>query len=436
LARKLTDPQLRSYVAMIMQQPHVQTNMGHVAICTCDSRIAKKSIEPILAWIQDPQVQVIVLERDAPLETIARLVEEGRKRNLKMNTVSEGASKVLLEDNVTRGFLAVALATHAMVSVGGTVELYGFGGAGHHNDPNLHIGHNVDQEWRVWRKLGSQAPWFTWHGNAIEQEYSFPKVVLREQGKKKEYSFQVPADDISLNSSIRTANSPGLMFTASQSLQTNVLMWLTGDSTWGAIPQYDDNDAQRSSKTFDSERGKVMVSNLSVKGQALRQNRRHQEKRLASVVDACGMPCSTPFVPLQVPFQGGYHGQETGCSNDERFLESHDVLFTRTLVELVNKDHWTDKYLFTLEATMRVLEHAMVRVDHVLKQLKDSISVQTPVIVCVLSDGWNRAFHGSADQSRYWRCRLEFSKCATLGQFKGWCNDYASSKPRNSPTLP
>ena len=73
---------------------------------------------------------------------------------------------------------------------------------------------------------------------------------------------------------------------------------------------------------------------------------------------------------------------------------------------------------------MRVLEHAMVRVDHVLKQLKDSISVQTPVIVCVLSDGWNRAFHGSADQSRYWRCRLEFSKCATLGQFKGWCNDY------------
>ena len=192
-----------------MQQPLVQTNMGHVAICTCDSRIAKKSIEPILAWIQDPQVQVIVLERDAPLETIARLVEEGRKRNLKMNTVSEGASKVLLEDNVTRGFLAVALATHAMVSVCGTVELYGFGGAGHHNDPNLHIGHNVDQEWRVWRKLGSQAPWFTWHGNAIEQEYSFPKVVLREQGKKKEYSFQVPADDISLNSSIRTANSPG-----------------------------------------------------------------------------------------------------------------------------------------------------------------------------------------------------------------------------------
>ena len=148
------------------------------------------------------------------------------------------------------------------------------------------------------------------------------------------------------------------------------------------------------------------------------------------------MPCSTPFVPLQVPFQGGYHGQETGCSNEERFLESHDVLFTKTLVELVNTEQWRDKYHFTLEATMRVLEHAMVRVDDVLKQLEDSKPVQSPIIVCVLSDGWNRLFLGSDDRSMYWRCRLEFSKCTTLGQFKEWCKDYASSRPAHSPCLP
>ena len=82
-----------------------------------------------------------MLEREAPKTTIERLVQDGRERNLKMGTVSDGASKVVLAPNATRGYLAVALATHAMVSVGGKVDLYGFGGAGHYNDHNLHIGH-------------------------------------------------------------------------------------------------------------------------------------------------------------------------------------------------------------------------------------------------------------------------------------------------------
>jgi len=399
-------------------------------IISCDSRVSKTSFEPILEWIRDPQVQVIVLENHAPPKTIARLLQEGRNRNLKMGTVSEGASAVVLEHNVTRGFLAVALATHAMVSVGGTVDLYGFGGDGHHNDSNLHIDHHVAQECDLWRKLDSEVPWFTWHRSDIEQN---------------SYGFQMQSGNVPVSSSSRTDASVGMMWKYAESEEANVLMWLIGDATWAAISKYDYNaETEGCCDSWDwptlaaqpGQPWKAMLFNLSVKGAALRQNKRHQETRLANSVELCGMPGSTPFVPIQVPFQGGYHGQETGCSNEERFLESHDVLFTKTLVELVNTEQWRDKYHFTLEATMRVLEHVMVRVDDVLKQLEDSKPVQSPIIVCVLSDGWNRLFRGSDDRSRYWRCRLEFSKCTTLGQFKGWCKDYASSKPAHSPCLP
>ena len=114
----------------------------------------------------------------------------------------------------------------------------------------------------------------------------------------------------------------------------------------------------------------------------------------------------------------------------------HDVCFTDALVDLVNTEDWTDVHNFNSHATKRVLRHALERVQEVLDPLKDSISVQRPVIVCVLSDGWTRSFRDSADRSRYWRCRLDFSKCTTLLQFKTWCNDYASWQPQSSPCLP
>ena len=66
-------------------------------IINCHSKLSKTSSDPILRWIKDPRVQVLVLERDAPPKTIERLIQDGRKRKLKMGTVSEGASKVVLE---------------------------------------------------------------------------------------------------------------------------------------------------------------------------------------------------------------------------------------------------------------------------------------------------------------------------------------------------
>ena len=71
----------------------------------------------------------------------------------------------------------------------------------------------------------------------------------------------------------------GWMFQASQSLQANVL--LIGDSTWA-----------HSSSTLAAEPGNVMVCNLSVKGQALQQNERHQEKKLGGVVKHCAAACA------------------------------------------------------------------------------------------------------------------------------------------------
>ena len=41
-------------------------------IINCDSQLSKRSSDPILSWIRDPRVQVIVLERIAPPKTISR----------------------------------------------------------------------------------------------------------------------------------------------------------------------------------------------------------------------------------------------------------------------------------------------------------------------------------------------------------------------------
>ena len=111
-----------------------------------------------------------MLDREAPPTTIERLIQDGRKRNLNIGTVSDYASRVVFAPNATRVYLAVALATNAMVSVGGKVELYAFGGtAGHCNDHNKDIGYILEEEWRLWRKLDLQAPWFSWHPNDEEK---------------------------------------------------------------------------------------------------------------------------------------------------------------------------------------------------------------------------------------------------------------------------
>ena len=79
----------------------------------------------------------------------------------------------------------------------------------------------------------------------------------------------------------------------------NVLMYLIGDSTWAAIPKCDDVQA-RSSSTLAAEPGNVMVCNLSVKGQALQQNERHQEKKLGGVVEDCAAGCAALTVHRSV----------------------------------------------------------------------------------------------------------------------------------------
>ena len=153
-------------------------------VINCLSKLSKKSSLPILRWIKDTQVKVIVLDREAPPTTIERLIQDGRKRNLNIGTVSDYASRVVFAPNATRVYLAVALATNAMVSVGGKVELYAFGGtAGHCNDHNKDIGYILEEEWRLWRKLDSQAPWFSWHPNDEEKEYSQPIERWHVQSK-------------------------------------------------------------------------------------------------------------------------------------------------------------------------------------------------------------------------------------------------------------
>ncbi len=237
-----------------------------------------------------------------------------------------------------------------------------------------------------------------------------------------------------------------MMWNYALALEANVLMWLIGDATWAAISKYDYNAEACgfcdlwTCPTLDAQPGqpwKAMLFNLFVKGAALRQNKRQQETRLANAVELCGLPGPTQFVPIQVPFRGGCKGwsSDQGLTDEERFLVRHDVCFTDALVDLVNTEDSTDVHNFNSHATKRVLRHALERVQEVLDLLKDSISVQSPVIVCVLSDGWNRSFRDSADRSRYWRSRLYFSKCTNLSHFKKWCDHYGSCRPRNTDGL-
>ena len=145
-----------------------------VQIINCNMRLSKKSSESILQWIVDNTVQVIVAEQDASKAVIERVVQDGLSRGLKMKRMLDNASKVVFKTDSTLGFLVLALATHAMIVVGGTVNLYGFGGTGHHNNPNQNIGHQIDEEWTLWSKLDFQKSRFTWHRNEIDEEYSAP----------------------------------------------------------------------------------------------------------------------------------------------------------------------------------------------------------------------------------------------------------------------
>ena len=138
-------------------------------------------------------------------------------------------------------------------------------------------------------------------------------------------------------------------------------------------------------------------------------------EKSADVVEDCGMPGDTPFVPIQVPFRGGCRDwlPLQGESCEEEFVVAHGARFTQTLVSLVDSQEWTDTNHFNLNGTQNVLRHALACVGSVLQLDHD----KTP-IVSVLSDGWNRTFQDEDDRSRYWRCRLDFSKCISLSQFK------------------
>ena len=77
-------------------------------------------------------------------------------------------------------------------------------------------------------------------------------------------------------------------------------MYLIGDSTLAAIPEYDDVQA-RSSSTFAAEPCNVMVCTLSVKGQ---QSEDIKRKKLGGVVEAAS--CAAPTV-------GGVGGAAAGA---------------------------------------------------------------------------------------------------------------------------
>ena len=91
----------------------------------------------------------------------------------------------------------------------------------------------------------------------------------------------------------------------------NVLMYLIGDSTWAAIPEYDDVQA-RSSSTLAAEPWNVMVCTLSVKGQALQQNEDIKRKKLGGVVEDCAASCAALTV-------GGVGGAAAGAQFGNAF---------------------------------------------------------------------------------------------------------------------
>ena len=88
-------------------------------------------------------------------------------------------------------------------------------------------------------------------------------------------------------------------------------MYLIGDSTWAAIPEYDDVQA-RSSSTLAAEPWNVMVCTLSVKGQALQQNEDIKRKKLGGVVEDCAASCAALTV-------GGVGGAAAGAQFGNAF---------------------------------------------------------------------------------------------------------------------
>ena len=200
-----------------------------VQVINCESHLSKRSPDKILGWIAERSAPVIVAERIAPRNEIERLVALGRRPPwlLDIAELSEEARKVAFLRDATRGFLAIALATHAMVQVGGSVELYGFGGSGHHNDPNQNIGHGVKQEWQLWTKLAQKTGWFLWHRSGIDDEGCGAADVHWQEPKTK--------SDIAPDASAPFKSMRDVLMASG----ARCLLWLIGDSSWSSFPDYD-----------------------------------------------------------------------------------------------------------------------------------------------------------------------------------------------------
>jgi hypothetical protein len=134
----------------------------NVQLINCESTLTKRGqSDVVLGWIA-PRAKVIMVERIAHRTNIEALLREGLRQGHVIAELSEEAREVVMKTDATRGFLAIALATHAMVKVGGTIDIYGFGGSGHQTNVDQNIGHKVDREWRLWAKLNKTVPWFKW----------------------------------------------------------------------------------------------------------------------------------------------------------------------------------------------------------------------------------------------------------------------------------
>jgi hypothetical protein len=137
-----------------------------VQVINCHSSVPISSDE-ILGWIA-PHATVVVAERLAARRKVKSLLQKCQDAGHDIAELSEEARVVAFDKDATRGFLAVALAVHAMIPVGGTVDVYGFGGSGHHNNVQQNIGHGVLQEWALWGKLSNLVPWFKLHSEGME----------------------------------------------------------------------------------------------------------------------------------------------------------------------------------------------------------------------------------------------------------------------------
>ena len=223
---------------------------------------------------------------------------------------------------------------HAMSKVqGGTVDLYGFGGAGHHNDPSQNIGHQVDQEWQLWTKLAKEAPWFRWHRNEHD-ECSDPVDRWSTEADKVSVA-EYPVTRPRMREMLHNKGA-------------RVLVWTIGDSSWRNFVEYDEKDPERTCITLDrvcANGSPVMLCNLAVPSVALRQNRRLPEKKIEKHVQSCGMDANTPFMPVQVPCRGGLRSwaERRGDSREEAFVRTWGAVFTEPLVSILTREHWTDE---------------------------------------------------------------------------------------------